>query len=484
MLEFIKKLTAVLFYASLPLLIPLLYSLYLGDDAWIPISLTIFIMASPAIPHLLRGIYENARNFIKALVNPEAPFNYASILDTEMMRKEVETLTLGEILTVTSLAWLLVPIVCTIPYMYYGIPPVDAFFESMSGWTSTGLSALHSLQGLPESLILFRSMTQWVGGLGIAVLILTAVRGKEALSFLKAEGRASAEIGISETVELIFRTYLALSIIGIVLLLGTGLDLFNAVNLTFSGISNGGFFPFDSFEFTDPQKLMLAFLMFAGATSFLFYRKIWDGELRKALLDEEFLAYVLIVVSAIALILIIGGEDLFNTILNTISSMACGGFAIGDLGVMHALSIYILILLMLSGGMLGSTTGGIKLWRILVIVKAIALQIKAAFLPSGTVQVVKVNKVPLESKLVVECGVFIFTYLMLFLFATGVFIASDYGLQNSLFMVASSLGNVGLSTISIAALSAKAKAFLIMLMYLGRIEIFPSLALISWILRR
>jgi trk system potassium uptake protein TrkH len=484
MLEFIKKLTAVLFYASLPLFIPLLYSLYLGDDAWIPIGLTIFIMASPAIPHMLRGIADNVLNFIKSILNPEAPFNYASIFNTEMMRKEVETLTLGEILTVTSLVWLLVPIICTIPYMYYGVPLVDALFESMSGWTSTGLSALYSLQGLPESLILFRSITQWVGGLGIAVLILTAVKGKEALSFLKAEGRASSEIGIAETVDLIFKTYLALSIIGIIMLLVTGMDLFNAVNLTFSGISNGGFFPFDSFEFTDPQKVALALLMFAGATSFLFYRKIWNGDIGKALLDEEFLVYVLITVSAIALIVIIGGEELFNTILNTISSLASGGFAIGDLSVMHALPIYILIILMLSGGMLGSTTGGIKLWRILVIVKAIALQIKAAFLPSGTVQLVKMNKVALDNKVVMECGVFIFSYLMLFLFATGVFIANDYGLQNSLFMVASSIGNVGLSTISIAAISAKAKAFLIMLMYLGRIEIFPSLALISWILRR
>lgn len=484
MLEFIKKLAAVLFYASIPLLIPFFYALYLGEDTWIPIGMTILLMASPALPQVIRGIIDNIRIFIDSILNPEIPFNYAVLVDLKMMRKEVETLTLGEVLTLTSIAWLLVPALSTLPYLYYGFQPVDAFFESMSGWTSTGLSALPSIWWLPESLVLFRSITQWVGGLGIAILILTAVRGREALSFLKAEGRASAEIGTGETVDLIFKTYLALTIVGVALLWASGIDWFNAVNLTFSGISNGGFFPFDSFEFSNVQKLILALLMFGGATSFLFYRKIWKGEPEKAVLDEEFILYAFIVLIAIIFIVGIGGEELFNTILNTISSIACGGFAIGDLSVMHELPIYILIVLMLSGGMLGSTTGGIKLWRILVIFKAIAVQIKAAFLPAGSVQVVKINEVPIESKTVMECGTFIFTYLLLFLFATGVFIAADYGLQNSLFMVASSIGNVGLSTINISAISGAGKAFLIMLMYLGRIEIFPSFALISYILRR
>jgi trk system potassium uptake protein TrkH len=484
MLEFIKKLTAVLFYASIPLFVPFLYSIYLGDDAWIPIGLTILVLASPAVPQVISGIVDNIVNFLKSMLNPETPFNYAAIINTEMMRREVDTLTLGEILTVTSMVWLLVPIICTIPYLYYGIAPVDAFFESMSGWTSTGLSALPSLEGLPHSLILFRSITQWVGGLGIAVLILTAVKGKEALRFLKAEGRAAAGIGIAETVNLIFRTYLVLTVVGVALLMFTGIDVFNAVNLTFSGISNGGFFPFDSFEFSNAQKVVLALLMFAGATSFLFYRKIWRGEPGKAFLDEEFLLYGLITVSAIGLIVYVGGEELFNTILNTISSIACGGFAIGDLGVMHDFPIYILIILMLSGGMLGSTTGGIKLWRILVIFKAIALQIKAAFLPSGAVQVVKINGSPIDNRTIVESGTFIFTYLLLFLFATGLFVARAYDLEKALFLVASTIGNVGLTTVNIAALSSSAKAFLIALMYLGRIEIFPSLALISYIMGR
>lgn len=484
MAEFLKKLAAIMFYASIPMLIPFFYSLYAGDDAWLPIGITTLILALPAIPQIVLSFLENIKSFIKSLVNPDIPFNYSVLLDIKTMRKEVETLTLGQILMLTSVAWILVPAISMIPYLYYGIPLVDAFFESMSGWTSTGLSALATLKDLPESIILFRSITQWVGGLGIVVLILTVVRGKEAMSFLKAEGRPTTEVGIGETVGIIFKTYAFLSIFGIILLVVLGINLFEAVNLTFAGISNGGFFPFDNFEFTNLQKFALAFLMFAGATSFIFYRNIWEGLAEKSIFDEEFILYVFITVSAIGLIVYIGGEDFYNTVLNTISAIACGGFAIGDLSVLHHFPTYILIIVMLSGGMVGSTTGGIKLWRVLVIFKAVGNQIKAAFLPSGSVQVVKINNVPQSEHVIVESATFVFTYLLLFLFASGAFIVAKYSLENSLFMVASALGNVGLSTVSVPAVGPMGKSFLILLMYLGRIEIFPSLALISYIVRR
>lgn len=224
--------------------------------------------------------------------------------------------------------------------------------------------------------------------------------------------------------------------------------------------------------------------MFAGATSFIFYRNIWEGNTKKSIFEEEFLLYVLITIAAILLITYVGGEEFYNTVLNTISAIACGGFAIGDLAVLHDFPFYLLILLMLSGGMVGSTTGGIKLGRILVIVKSITNQIRKAFLPSGSVQVVKINGSAINQDAVVESATFVFTYVALFLFASGAFIIADYELEDSLFMVASALGNVGLSTIEIPEIGALGKAFLILLMYLGRIEIFPSLVLINHLMRR
>lgn len=480
---FLKKLSAVMFYAALPLLLPLIYSLYKADGAAMAIAAPILILILPALPGVLIHVFNYLRTAINSVMNPEVPWNYAELVHIRDMEKEIETLRMGEILALTSVAWLLVPAIAAIPYLFYGFGPVDAMFESVSGWTSTGLTAVATIENLPKSIIFFRSITQWIGGLGIVILMLTVIRGIQAYSFLKAEGRSSSEVGIGKTVGMIWKTYIILTMIGVATLAYLGIDVFNAVNLTMAGLSNGGFFPFDSYEFTAMQKFVLAGLMFAGATYFLFYKRIAKFQFKKALLDEEFIFYVAITLSAILLIAFIGGEDITNTFLNAISAVACGGFAIGDLGVMHNFSKFLLILLMLSGGMLGSTTGGIKLRRILLVLKTIALRIRAAFLPTGTVQVVKINGKAVADSDIVESSTFIFSYLALLLFASGAFIAAGYGIEGSLFTVASAIGNVGLSTIPIYTMGQLGKGFLIALMYLGRIEIFPLLALASYVTR-
>jgi trk system potassium uptake protein TrkH len=480
---FLKKLSVVMFYAALPLFLPLIYSLYKSDGAAQFIAIPIIILMLPALPQILTHIVRTVKDALESLRNPEVSWNYTSMIHIKDMEEEIETLTMGHILALTSIAWLLVPAISSLPYLFYGFEPVDALFESMSGWTSTGLTAVKSIEVIPRSLILFRSITQWIGGLGIVILMLTVVRGSEAYSFLKAEGRSSSEIGIGKTVSTIWKTYIALTILGILLLVSLKIDLFNSINLTMAGLSNGGFFPFDSYEFTELQKFALAGLMFAGATYFLFYKRIARFQFKKAMMDEEFIFYVLITIAAIFLIVLIGGEDIGNTFLNAVSAIAAGGFAIGDLEVMHNFSKYLLILLMISGGMLGSTTGGIKLRRILLVLKSIALRIKAVFLPSGTVQVVKINGKAIYDSAIIESAIFIFSYVALLLFASGLFIAAGFGMEGSLFTVASAIGNVGLSTIPIYSMSELPKLFLMVLMYLGRIEIFPSLALASYLIR-
>jgi trk system potassium uptake protein TrkH len=484
MTEFLDKLTAVMFYSSIPLLIPFFYSIVIGDGGWMPIGLTIAIMALPAVPSLAISFAANVVGMIGSLIRRDTPFNYARIISMEPIRKQVEVLTFGEIMVLTSLAWIIVPALSILPYAYYGIPVVEALFESFSGWTSTGLSALETVSALPPSVVLFRSTTQWIGGLGIIVLILSTFRGKEAVGFLKAEGRNKTELGIASTVSLIFRVYLVLTIIGIIMLWASGFGILESVSLSFSGISNGGFFPFDSFQFTDMQKIMLALLMFAGATNFLFYQSLWQGLLDKAIFDEEFVFYVLLTALAVTLIVSVGSEELFNSVMNSVSAIATGGFTIGDLSVMHQFAIYLLVILMLSGGMVGSTTGGIKLWRILVIAKSLANQVRESFLPSGSVQMVKINGLPINDKLVIESAVFVFAYILIFLAGSSAFLAAGYDIEKAIFITASALGNVGLSTLDVPSVGQAGKVFLIVLMYVGRIEIFPILAMASYFLRR
>lgn len=481
---FFKRLTILMFYAALPLLIPLAYSLYLDDGAAATMAFTILIMTVAAVPQLLRSLFGNLRSLVLSILNPDTPFNFARLVDTQKMRQEVEELTLGQILALVSAAWLLIPAVSAIPYVAYGLSPLDAYFESISGWTTTGLSAIPTLEGIPGSIILYRGVTQWVGGLGIVILMLTMMKGREARHFLKAEGKVSSEIGISKTAGSIWGTYLLLTALSILLLFALGFNPLNSAGLTFSGLSTGGFFPFDSYDFSDAQKFAVTGIMFCGATSFLFYRKLASGKVKDALLDEEFLLYIFISILAVLLIYFISHEGIYNTILNAVSAITGTGFGIGDISIMHVFPIYILILLMLMGGMMGSTTGGIKLWRLLVVLKSILRNVKAAFLPTGSVQVVKINGKAISEDSIVESSTFMFAYLFLFLFGCGVLVAANYGIEDSMFVIASALGNVGLAIIPVPAMGEGAKLFLIVLMYLGRIEIFPSLALIRLVLRR
>ena len=479
---FLQKLASVMFYAAIPLLIPLLYGLYLGEDV-VGIGISVLILTFPFVPALTLTLIRNMKDFVISLFRKETPWNYVTMEQIAGIKAQIGELSLGQALALTSFAWIIIPAICSIPYVYSGMAPLDAFFESMSGWTSTGLSVVEFPENFSQSLILFRSITQWIGGLGIIILMLAVLRGREAMTLFKAEGgRESLDVGVAKTVQTYWKLYLVISLLAAGLLFYFGIDLFNSINLMMSGISSGGFFPFSHYEFTDMQKFAVAAVMFAGATSLIFYRNLSMGRIKKALGDEEFLLYVLVTVVAVGFIAYVGSEEISNTLLNAVSAVTSTGFAIGDLAVMHAFSKYVIILLMISGGMYGSTTGAVKLWRILVVGKSVLLRIKGAFLPTGAVQVVKVNGMAIGTEAVIESAIFIFAYGALLLFGAGVFIATGEGIVDSLFLGASALGNVGLSTFAMWSLAETHKAFLILLMYVGRIEIFPTLALARFVL--
>ncbi len=150
---FLQRLACVMFYAALPLLIPFLYGLYLREDVF-AIGVTIFILILPFIPGLLIGIFRNLRDFIISLFRPETPWNYLSITEIAGIRAHIGELGLGEALALTSLAWLIIPLICSYPFLVLGIEPLNAFFESMSSWTSTGLTVIDLPEGLPRSIIL------------------------------------------------------------------------------------------------------------------------------------------------------------------------------------------------------------------------------------------------------------------------------------------------------------------------------------------
>lgn len=467
----------------MPLLIPLGYAYYYAEPSLEPITWVVVAMMTPSLPVLIPGIFKWIFSLLASTYNflfrREAHWNYA--LNVLTKRPELSELKFGDILAISAISWIIIPIIGAYPFYMSGMGAVDSVFESMSGWTSTGLSTITSFENIPNSLILYRSVIQWVGGLGIVLLMLSLLRNRQAKNLLASEAKDEMEIGPQKTASKIWKIYIGLTMVAIALVYLSGFELFEAVNLGFAGLSNGGYFPFMAYEMVWIQKLILALTMFLGAVSFVTYNKLLNGKM-SALLAQEFLLFVFLIVAGVLLISTVGQDEFHNTLLNTVSAIACGGFAIGDLSVMHEFSIYVLIILMICGGMYGSTTGGLKLWRILVALKLIVARIKSYFLPIGTVQIIKMDGNTVSQSAMTEVMGYIFMYITVFLISAGIFMAWGHGIVDSMFIIASAMGNVGLSTLGIATLPEYAKIFLACLMFIGRIEIFPVLAMFRFMI--
>jgi len=482
--ELLPKLFAILFYAALPLLIPVWYAYSSNDWIFWPMATSVVLMLLPSIPYVFGVVADTATKLfnylIRYLFKKEIPWNYAALI---AKKPELPAMKFGDMMALTSLAWLVIPLITAYPYFALGFSPVNSFFESMSGWTSTGLSIINNVDAFPKSFILFRSMTQWIGGLGIIILMLTIFKSRESENLMKSEGKQSLDLGIAQTAKSYWWIYVILTSIAALLLLISGFDLFNAINLAMAGLANGGWFPFTSYNFTQLNKIIIALTMLAGATSFVIYKRVWSGNF-KAFLSEEFLLFLSLIVLSVALIFYVTGDDIYNSFFNVVSGFASGGFSIGDLSIMHEFSKYVIVLLMVVGAMSCSTAGGIKLWRIEVALKSVLAKIKASFLPTGTVQIIHLDGSSINNDEILSIMTFIFLYLLVFLVSAGALMSVGISAVSSLFVVASAMGNVGLSTVSIPVLNDSARVLLIALMYLGRIEILPMLALLRFLLKR
>ncbi|MFH0927408.1 MAG: potassium transporter TrkG [Candidatus Micrarchaeota archaeon] len=476
--EFFSTLSVILFYSAIPLILPLGYAYYYNEPSFTPIWQIMALMMLPAIPWLagfiLKKIWSFFTYLFKFIFRKEPTYNFAFSIISKP--PEISSLKFGDILSLAAICWIIIPIIWAYPYYVAGMQPIDAIFESFSGWTTTGLSTISSFASFPDSIILYRSLTQWIGGLGIIFLMLTFLRHRQAKNLLASEGKDTMELGSRKTALTLWRIYLILTLLSIAALFLSGMGIFNSVNIAFAGISTGGFLPFASFPFLSIQKLIMAATMFLGATSFVTHNKIFSGNL-SALWSEEFRLYVLIALVACAIIFYVGHEGFEETYLNGISALSSTGFTLTSLAL-HPLTIYILILLMIFGGMYGSTAGGLKIWRILLATKLVLSRIREYFLPQNSVQAIKIDGVAISDPTIRDAMGFIFIYLMLFLACSGAFLAWGYSLQDSIFTVSSAIGNVGLATVDIAPMGDTAKILLSALMYLGRIEILPVLALL------
>jgi trk system potassium uptake protein TrkH len=391
----------------------------------------------------------------------------------------------GKAMALVSLAWIIFPFLSSIPFVFgSGMSFVDGYFESMAGVTATGLTMVENPATLASTMVFWRSFTQWVGGIGIVVLFLSAIigSGKAARKMYVAEARTERlEPSIRETTRSLWKIYVFFTIIGAIGFFFAGMAPFEAVNHSMTGIATGGFSPNgNSFSgYGGGVLFVCVILMILGATSFAVHRKVLGGDWRKFFGNIEVkLMFCLIAIAALILFFEIGFKD---AIFQSTSALTGTGFSTTSLSGCSGVSKGTLSFLMIVGGGYGSTSSALKLIRTIIVIQVIYWIVKRAFLPERAVVPIKVGGQIYTEKEAMETVTYVLIYFLVLVGGMLVLIFSGYGGADSLFEAASAQGNVGLSVgITGPGMPLAGKISLIIQMLVGRLEILPVIALLSY----
>lgn len=399
--------------------------------------------------------------------------------------------------------WLLMSMLGCLPYLLTGsIDTVtNAWFETMSGFTTTGASILNDIEAMPKSVLLWRSLTQWIGGMGIIVLAVAILPllgiGSVQLFAAEAPGISPEKISprIADTAKRLWLLYILLTVSETVLLKLAGMGVFDAINHALTTVSTGGFSTKQASiaHFDSPLiEYIITLFMFLGGTNFILLYFITQFKWKKAWHHEEFRFYsgvvgLFTVIVTIALMVkgIGDPEYSFRTaIFQVISMVTTTGFATADYTAWGSGLTMLFFLLLFTGGCAGSTSGGVKMVRHLILFKIGRTELKRQMHPNAVIPL-QVNKKTLPDAMSQTVLGFIISYIIIFAVASMLISSMGISFDTAIGAVATSLGNVGpgISEVSPSysffAIPSAAKWILTALMLIGRLEIFTVLLLFS-----
>jgi len=400
----------------------------------------------------------------------------------------------GDGFTIVAFTWLLIPLLGTLPYIFLGLGFLDAFFETMSGFTTTGATILNVVEDLPKSALLWRSLTQWLGGMGVILLFISILPrlgvGGSQLFDREFPGPLPERLRprFSTTARLLWMIYVGFTAAEIVLLYFLArLPLFDSICVSFSTIPTGGFTPTTASigAYANPlaEYIIMVFMFLAGM-SFIIHYQFLRGNW-KAIKGEEFRLYLIIL--AVAILLLIGSQGLSSYregMFQAISIMTTTGFVTADFSAWHSGARIVLLALMFIGACGGSTGGAIKVVRFLTLIKHTRVMMRKAISPKAVIPV-KLNQKPLSEGIIRDIISFLFLYIIVAVLASFVLCFLGLNLETSISAVAATLGNVGPGLGGVgpgsnySLLPGGAKVILIMCMWLGRLELFTVFMIFS-----
>lgn len=406
-------------------------------------------------------------------------------------------------LAIVSLGWFFASLFGALPLYLPGSTKtyIDALFEIVSGFTTTGATILADVEVLPMGTLFWRSFTHWIGGMGILVftLALLPALGIGGFQIFKAEspGPVAGKIAprVRDTAKTLYKIYLVITIIEVILLLIGKMNLFDSLVYTFGSVGTGGFATKNAsvghYDSTYIHLVIGFFMMFSGVNFSLYY-VLFKGRVKEFLRDEELrLYFVIIAISVLAIAL-----NLFATSYNNFglamrdsffqvsSVMTTTGYSTVDFDLWPSFSKGILLLLMFTGACAGSTAGGMKVIRILIMLKLIRREIGKIFHPRAVMPIKNNDKV-MSNETIAGINSFVALYLLIFVISTLLVTLEGVDLESAASSVASALGNIGPAlgfagpTRNFVGYHQITKALFTFLMLLGRLELFTVIALLA-----
>ena len=400
-----------------------------------------------------------------------------------------------------ALSWIIISIFGAFPFMVTGFIPnfFDAFFETASGFSTTGASILSDVEALPKSLLFWRSFTHWIGGMGVLVFLVAilSLSGGSNMYLIKAEspGPSVSKLvpKVKEGAKILYLIYIGLTAIEVVFLLFGGLDLFSAITLTFGTAGTGGFAILNSGAATySPyvQWVITIFMLIFGV-DFSIYYLILLRKFSSVLKSDEFKAYITIVAVSIAVITInclsvFGNlwETLRHSAFQVASIITTTGYSTADFDLWPSLSKTILVMLMFIGACAGSTGGGMKVSRIILLLKSVVKEVKIMAHPRTTFKTTMNGRV-VEHETIRAVNVFTAVYFVIFFGALLLISVDNFDFTTNFTAVAATINNIGPGlnmvgpTQNFSCFSDFSTFILSMLMLTGRLEIFPMLMLFA-----
>ncbi len=473
-----KNLGKIFIAEAVMLLIPLISAAIYGEDTYLGFAIPIAVLIALSLPTFIVQAKGEEKNI------------YAK-----------------EGFAIVAFSWIAMSLVGAMPFVITRSIPnyADALFETISGFTTTGASVLSDVESLPKSILFWRSFTNWIGGMGVLVFVLAVLPKSNAgiIHAFRAEatgpsvGKLTSKMG--RTARILYAMYISLTLLETLLLLLGKMPVFDAVTTAFANAGTGGFSvrnqsiaAYNSLYI----EIVISVFMFLFSLNFNLYFLILTKHAVKAFKNEEARAYVLLVVFsmfAIAANLVYSAKSLFPTFgealrassFQVLSLSSTTGFSSVDYDVWPTLSKVILLFLMMTGGMAGSTAGGMKVSRLMILFKATAADIRKMVHPREIVTI-KLEGQKVEDQVVNNVRVYFIIWVAILILCTLLISIERFGdFMTNFSSSLSCIGNIGPGfglvgpACNFSGYSAFSKIILSLEMLFGRLEIFPLIVLFS-----